>query len=163
MNVRTKTPGRAGNYGLWTLQLLLSLLFLFAGGTKLVLPLDVLASMGFPNQVQLPGAFIRFIGAAEVLGALGLVLPGLLRVRRELTPVAGAGLIIIMIGATILTMASGEFGFAAVPFVVGLLLTLDMTGRRSYWIAARRKTSQHSAAGHEQQIQRHAGITSATC
>ena len=109
MNASTNTPGRAKNYGLWTLQLLLALLFLFAGGTKLVVPLDVLASMGSPNQVQLPGAFIRFVGVAEVLGALGLVLPGLLGVRRELTPVAGAGLIIIMIGATILTIASGEY------------------------------------------------------
>jgi DoxX-like family len=55
---------------LWIIQVLLALLFLFAGGTKLVLPLDVLTSMGSPNQIALPGFFIRFIGVCEVLGAL---------------------------------------------------------------------------------------------
>ena len=69
-------------YVLWIIQVLLALLFLFAGGTKLVLPLDVLTSMGSPNQVHLPGLLIRFIGVCEVLGALGLILPGLLRIRR---------------------------------------------------------------------------------
>jgi len=44
-------------YALWIIQGLLAALFLFAGGTKLVLPLDVLMSMGSPNQIQLPGWF----------------------------------------------------------------------------------------------------------
>jgi hypothetical protein len=68
-------------YALWIVQVLLALLFLFAGGTKLILPLDVLTSMGSPNQIVLPGLFIRFIGVVEVLGALGLILPRLLRIR----------------------------------------------------------------------------------
>ena len=45
------------NIVLWIIQVLLALLFLFAGGMKLVLPIDVLTSMGPPNQVQLPGLF----------------------------------------------------------------------------------------------------------
>ena len=68
-------------YVLWIIQVLLALLFLFAGGMKLVIPPDVLASMGSPNQIALPGWFVRFIGVAEVLGALGLLLPGLLRIK----------------------------------------------------------------------------------
>ena len=92
------------NIVLWIIQILLALMFLFAGGTKLVLPLDVLKSMGSPNQVVLPGLLLRFIGVCEVLGALGLVLPGLLRIRPGLTPLAAAGLLIIMIGAVVLTI-----------------------------------------------------------
>src|SRR3989475_3590159 len=83
------------NVALWIVQGLLSALFLFAGGAKLVLPLDQMT-----GPVALPGWFLRFIGVAEVLGALGLVLPGLLRIRPGLTPLAAAGLVIIMIGAT---------------------------------------------------------------
>src|SRR6267142_4820622 len=102
------------NIVLWIIQLLLALLFLFAGGTKLLLPLDVLLKMGSPNQVHLPGLLLRFIGVCEVLGALGLILPGLLRIRPGLTPLAAAGLVIIMIGATVITLVAG----AIVPAVV---------------------------------------------
>ena len=108
-------------YVLWTMQVLLALVFLFAGGMKLIIPPDVLMSMGPPNQVQLPGLFLQFIGVAEVLGGLGLILPGLLRIWAFLTPLAAAGLLIIMIGATVITLASGQVAGAAVPFVVGIM------------------------------------------
>src|SRR2546422_5249277 len=83
------------NVALWIIQGLLAALFLFAGGAKLVMSADQMA-----GPVALPVWFLRFIGVAEVLGALGLVLPGLLRVRPVLIPLAAAGLVIIMIGAT---------------------------------------------------------------
>lgn len=117
-------------YILWIIQVLLALLFLFAGGTKLVLPLDVLKSMGSPNQVQLPGLFVRFIGVVEVLGALGLILPGLLRIKPWLTPLAAAGLVVLMIGAVALALASGETATALFPLVVGLLAAFVAYGRR---------------------------------
>lgn len=117
------------NIVLWIIQILLTCLFLFAGGTKLVLSPEVMASMGSPNQVQLPGLLIRFIGVCEVLGALGLVLPGLLHIRPGLTPLAAAGLVIIMIGATALTIAGDGIGAAVVPFVVTLLLAFVAYGR----------------------------------
>ena len=116
-------------YALWIVQALLALLFLFAGGTKLVLPPDVLASMGSPNQIPLPGWFVRFIGVAEVLGAFGLILPGLLRIKPWLTPLAAIGLVVIMIGATALTMAADGFAAAIVPLVVGLLAAFVAYGR----------------------------------
>jgi uncharacterized membrane protein YphA (DoxX/SURF4 family) len=117
-------------YALWIIQVLLALLFLFAGGTKLVLPLDVLTSMGSPNQIQLPGLFIRFIGVVEVLGALGLILPGLLRIKPWLTPLAAAGLVIIMIGATAVSVASGQVATAIISLIVGLLAAFVAYGRR---------------------------------
>ena len=108
---------------LWVIQGLLAALFLFAGGVKLVLPLEALK-----GPVEFPGLFLRFIGVAEVLGALGLVLPGLLRIRTELTPLAAAGLVIIMIGATGVSLTLGVV-MAVTPFVVGLLAAFVAYGR----------------------------------
>ncbi|HYB71937.1 MAG TPA: DoxX family protein [Candidatus Sulfotelmatobacter sp.] len=112
------------NYALWIVQGLLALLFLFAGGVKLVLPLETLAA-----QMPVPGPFVRFIGVAEVLGAMGLILPGLLRIRPGLTPLAAAGLVIIMIGATVLTLVSGGGAQALIPLAVGLLAAFVAYGR----------------------------------
>jgi uncharacterized membrane protein YphA (DoxX/SURF4 family) len=117
------------NVALWIIQVLLALLFLFAGGTKLVLPIDVLTSMGSPNQVQIPGLLIRLIGGFEVLGALGLILPGLFRIKPGLTPLAAAGLLVIMIGAVVLTFVGDGPLMALSPLVVGILTAFVGYGR----------------------------------
>jgi len=104
------------NVGLWVIQGLLAFLFLFAGGVKLVLPIAAMA-----KQIGLPVWFLRFVGACELLGGIGLILPGVLRIRTGLTPLAASGLVIIMIGATWLTVAMGSIPPALFPFVVGLL------------------------------------------
>jgi uncharacterized membrane protein YphA (DoxX/SURF4 family) len=109
---------------LWTLQVLLAALFLFAGGMKLVTPIAAMT-----QQVALPGPFLRFIGLAEVLGALGLILPGLLRIRPTLTPLAAAGLVIIMTGAVGVTMATMGAAQAVIPGVVGVLAAGVAVGR----------------------------------
>ena len=112
------------NVLLWVVQGVLAALFLFAGVMKLVLPLDALA-----GPVALPGAFIRFIGVAEVLGAVGLILPRLLQVQPALTPLAAAGLAIIMAGAVVVTLAGGAVAPALVPLAVGLLAVCVVRGR----------------------------------
>ena len=117
------------NIALWIIQILLALLYLFAGGTKLVLSIEQMRAMGSPNQILLPGLLIKFIGVCEVLGALGLVLPGLFRARPDLTPLAASGLVIIMIGATVLTFAGDGVGPAVFPLVVGLLAAFVAYGR----------------------------------
>ena len=113
-------------HALWVVQGLLALLFLFAGGVKLVLPLEKLA-----GPVPLPGLFVRLIGVVEVLGAIGLILPALLRIRPGLTPLAAVGLVIIMIGATVITLASGDVTAVLIPLVVGLLAAFVAYGRWS--------------------------------
>ena len=111
-------------YALWIVQWLLALLFLFAGGMKLVLPVEEMT-----KQIPMPGLFLRFIGVAEVAGALGLILPGLTRIRPSLTPLAAAGLTIIMIGATVVTVKGGQVAPALFPLVVGLLAAFVAYGR----------------------------------
>jgi len=97
------------------------------GWGQLVLPLDQMA-----GPIQLPGAFLRFVGVSEVLGAVGLILPGLLRIKPGLTPVAASGLTIIMIGATVVTAMGGSLAPALVPVVVGLLTISVPTAGRAW-------------------------------
>src|SRR5215831_2524700 len=119
------------NVLLWIIQILLAALFLFAGVLKLVLPLDKLT-----GPVAVPGLFLRFIGLCETLGGLGLILPGLLRIRMGLTPLAAAGLVIIMVGATVLNLHVGES--TTLTIVVGLLAAFVAYAR---WKAAPRQKS----------------------
>jgi hypothetical protein len=112
------------NYALWIVQVLLALLFLFAGGMKLVLPIEEMT-----QQITMPGWFLRFIGVCEVLGALGLIFPWLLRIRPGLTPLAAAGLVIIMIGAVVTTLATVDVATALIPFAVGILAAFVAYGR----------------------------------
>jgi DoxX-like family len=90
--------GRKLGAALWIVQGLLALVFLGTGIMKLTAPSEMLAA-----QVPLPEVFVRFLGLAETLGAIGLILPGLLRIRTGLTALAASGLVIIMMGATVLT------------------------------------------------------------
>ena len=112
-------------YVLWVVQVLLALLFLFAGVMKLVMPPDQLAG----GPVTLPVPFLRFIGVVETLGGLGLLLPGLLGIRPGLTPLAAAGLVIIMIGATAIGLVAGDVTMALIPLAVGLLAAFVAYGR----------------------------------
>jgi hypothetical protein len=111
-------------YALWIVQALLALLFLLAGVAKLIMPIEEMT-----KDIQMPGAFLRFIAVAEILGALGLILPSLLRIRTGLTPLAAAGLLIIMVGATVVSLKIGTVAMALMPFVVGLLAAFVAYGR----------------------------------
>jgi hypothetical protein len=90
------------------------------------MPIEALTAQS-TSGLTLPGGFLRFIGAAEFLGAIGLILPGLLGIRRELTPLAAAGLAVIMIGATAVSLAQGPL--ALVPLAVGGLAAWVAYGR----------------------------------
>jgi uncharacterized membrane protein YphA (DoxX/SURF4 family) len=112
------------NIALWIVQALLAALFLFAGGAKLVLPIEEMT-----KQIPMPGWFLRFIGVAEVFGGLGLILPWITRIRPGLTPLAAAGLVIIMIGATVVTLMTGEIVMALFPLVTGIFCAFVGYGR----------------------------------
>src|SRR5689334_4397670 len=94
------------NKVLWTLQVLLAALYLFAGVFKVVAsPAAMTMPDGSPGP--LPIWFLRLVGGLETLGALGLILPGLTGIRRGLTPLAAACLFVIMVGATIVSIPLG--------------------------------------------------------
>jgi hypothetical protein len=111
-------------YALWIVQALLALLFVFAGVAKFIMPIEEMT-----KDIQMPGAFLQFIAVAEILGAIGLILPSLLRIRPRLTPLAAAGLVIIMIGATVVSLMIGTVVMALMPFVIGLLAAFVAYGR----------------------------------
>jgi uncharacterized membrane protein YphA (DoxX/SURF4 family) len=113
------------NILLWIIQSLLSLLFIFAGVMKFLMPV---AEMQKGAPVVLPGWFFHFIGACEVLGGIGLILPALLRIKPGLTPLAATGLGIITLGGTVITIKAGV-SMAAFPFVVCLLSFFVAFGR----------------------------------
>jgi hypothetical protein len=115
------------NRALWVVQGLLAVVFLFSGAMKLITPPEVMAAQ---MALPLPIWFITFIGVCEVLGGLGLVLPGLLRIRTELTALAATGLTVIMVGAVVTTLLGGlGFAMAALPLVVLLLVAFVAYGR----------------------------------
>ena len=119
------------NRALWIVQGLLAALFLFAGGMKLLTPIEVLSAMS-----PFPGEFIRFIGVCEVLGAVGLILPYALRILPGLTSLAAAGLVVIMVRAKVTTLAIGGGVLALPTLVFGLLAAAVAYGRRPQEIHA---------------------------
>ena len=128
---------------LWVAQGLLAAMFVFAGIVKLAM-----SSADLEDAVPLPVLFMRFIALAELLGGLGLVLPGLARIRTGLTPLAAAGLVVIMIGAVVTTLAVGGGAGALLPAAVGAVAAWVAYGR---WRiaplrAGRRATAARAAA-----------------
>ena len=123
--VATDRSDRKLNVLLWVLQVLLAMLFTFAGVMKFVMSVEEMT-----KQIALPGWFLHFIGVAEILGAIGLVLPGILRIRTGLTPLAAAALAVIMIGATAVNLKTGQRGAALTTVVMGLLLVFLANHRR---------------------------------
>lgn len=113
------------NIILWILQVLLALLFLFSGVVKFLMPSDKLME-GMPSNLSL--GFIYFIGVCEILGGIGLVVPWATKIQPKLTSVAALGLLIIMIGAIVVTVPMGIQN-AVVPAIAGLLCAFVAYGR----------------------------------
>lgn len=113
---------------LWTLQILLAVLFVGAGLAKLSMSPAELEAQG-----PLSATFLRFISVCELLGAVGLIVPQLTGIKPQLTMLAAIGLIIIMIGATVVTVMypppQGGQATALFPFAVGVLLSVVAFGR----------------------------------
>jgi len=109
---------------LWVIQGLLAAFFLAMGSMKLGMPAEELTA-----QSPFPETFMRFIATCEVLGAFGLILPGVFRLWTGLTPLAAAGLAIIMAGATVVSAGSLGMMAALMPLVAGLLSVFVAFGR----------------------------------
>jgi hypothetical protein len=114
------------NTVLWVVQGLLAAMFLLAGVPKLIMSP---AQMAAPGPIQLPVLFIRFIGVCEILGAIGMILPGLTGIKPWLTPLGAAGLVVIMIGATVVNIVDGPAPFAIPTIILGLMAAFVAYGR----------------------------------
>src|SRR5258708_5488095 len=123
---------------LWILQALLALTFLLAGGMKLVLPIEALV-----EQIQLPGLLVRFIGVIDVICAVGLFVPGLVRIRPSVTALAAALLAIEMVVATLFSVAAIGAAAAVLPVVMAALSAVVAYGR---WRLAPQHGSSRIAA-----------------
>ena len=125
MSTSATSNSRTANRLLWTAQILAALIFLFAGSMKFIMPAEKMQQ----GPVVLPLAFLYFIGVCECLGALGLILPAATRVRPGLTPLAAAGLTIIMIGATVVSIRSMGVAMGIFPAIVGIITAFIAYGR----------------------------------
>lgn len=101
----------------WIVSALLALAFLFIGGTKVFTPTDVMEQM----SEGVPVVMLRIAGLAEMVGAVGLILPAATRIVPVLTPIAASGLVVVMVGATIVNIAIGFYPTATQTVVLGLL------------------------------------------
>ena len=117
------TRGKGLSITLWILQGLLGALFIFSGVMKFIMSVEQMT-----KGTSLSGGFIHFIGVCEILGGIGLILPALLRIMPILTPIAACGLVIIMAGATYVSLPMGMKA-AAFPAFFGLLLAFVAYGR----------------------------------
>ncbi|GAA6182694.1 DoxX family protein [Shimia sp. NS0008-38b] len=117
------------NIGLWVAQALLAAMFLMAGATKLMSGSAELVAMGMGWAENAPFLLIKFIGLAEVAGALGLILPSVTRIMPNLTKLAAAGLAVIMVLAAGLHIARGELEVVPMNVILFALAALVIWGR----------------------------------
>ncbi len=117
------------NILLWLVQLVLAAAFGMAGFMKSTQPVDALvqAGIGWASQVPLP--LVRFIGVAELAGAIGLILPAATKIKPTLTPLAALGLLTIMILAMAFHVSRGEAQALPINMVLGGLAAFVAWGR----------------------------------
>jgi uncharacterized membrane protein YphA (DoxX/SURF4 family) len=102
------------NIVIWILQVLLALAFLAHGWLSLSPPAEILDQM----NASLPRWFTLFLGVAEVLAAVGLILPGITRILPGLVTWAAVGIMIVTASATVYHVARGEMSSAAITLVL---------------------------------------------
>lgn len=125
----TNTPTSSRlNIGLWSAQILLVALYGMVGIMKLTQPIpELTAMMGWPGLV--PALAVRFIGLAELAGALGLILPILTKILPRLTILAALGLVAVQIGAMATHISLGEFSVLPLNLVLLALAAFVAYGR----------------------------------
>jgi hypothetical protein len=116
-----RTDHQAVNIALWIVQALLALVYLAAGGLKIVRPREQLVASGnFEWMKDSSDAGVKAVGLVEILGALGVILPWLTGIASILTPIAAIGLATVQIGALRVHLVRKE----RQPLPVNLLLLL---------------------------------------
>lgn len=115
------------NIVLWVLQVLLGMFFLYVGVNHFILPPGLPAMMSW--MYELSTGMHYFSGIVEILGGLGLILPGLTKRQTRLTPLAAAGLVLVMIGAAVFHITRGESPNIVQNIILAVLLGFVAYGR----------------------------------
>lgn len=124
----TQKSSKGLNIAIWVAQVVLALMFLMAGFVKTTQPIEQLsATMKWTAQV--PSGLVRFVGISEFLGALGLLLPSIFRIKPILTPIAAMGIVTIMVFAIIFHISKGETSVIGVNIFIMLLAAFIAWGR----------------------------------
>ena len=113
---------------LWVVQVLLAGMFLMTGLMKLTQPIATPAA-SLPWATSVPELLVRFIGAAELAGALGLLLPSLTRIQPRLTALAALGLAVVMLLAAGFHATRGEYAMLPMNLVIALVALFVAWGR----------------------------------
>ncbi len=122
--------GSSVNIALWVVQVLLALVYLAAGGLKVVRSREQLVASGrFDWMKDTSDAGVKAVGAVEVLGALGLILPELTGIAPILTPVAAVGLVVVQVGALRVHLARDERQPLPANVILLLLAAFVAVGR----------------------------------
>jgi uncharacterized membrane protein YphA (DoxX/SURF4 family) len=120
-------PSMALNITLWVAQFLLASSLVWAGFMKLFQPEKVAAMWPWAGQVS--DALVKFTGIVDLLGAIGLILPAMLRIKPKLTPIAALGVVALMITASIFHIVRGEASSIGANIVFGIIATFIAWGR----------------------------------
>jgi uncharacterized membrane protein len=126
--MKTTNSNKKLNIALWIAQSLLAAMFLMTGVMKLTSPIETLAE-SLPWVTSVPVALIRFIGLAEFLGGLGLLLPSILKIKPQLTVWAARGLTAVMVLAAIFHGSRGEFSAIGMNVVLLAIAVFIFWGR----------------------------------
>jgi uncharacterized membrane protein YphA (DoxX/SURF4 family) len=128
VSTTSAAPSKGLHIGLWVAQVLLAILFGMAGVMKTFTPLNELAQK-LPWVAESSAALVRFIGISELAGALGLILPAATRIKPALTPLAGLGLLVVMVLAAGFHVMRGEAQALPVNLILGGLAAFVVWGR----------------------------------
>lgn len=119
------------NITLWTITILLALVFFGAGVVKLTTPRATLIDKGMAYAEDFSDAQIKGIGAVELVGAIGLIAPAFVGGLEWLVPTAATGLVLVMVGAIVTHIKRKEHYIPAL--ILGILAAVVAVGR--FWLA----------------------------
>jgi len=124
----TQQKSKVLHVALWAVQLLLAATLVWAGAMKLFQPTEKLSAM-WPWTGEIPAAFVKLTGLVDLLGAVGLTLPSVLRIQPKLTPLAAIGVIALMVCASVFHIVRGEASVIGVNIVFAGMAAFVAWGR----------------------------------
>lgn len=126
--MKTQNPSKAFNNTLWAAQVFLALVFFIPGAIKLFTPIENLYSL-LPWTKDVSSVPIRLIGFSEILGSIGLILPSLLKIKPQLTPLAALGVAVIMLLAVIFNISIGHISVIGINIILFWIAVFVAWGR----------------------------------